>query len=338
METQSCGSLHAATTATRGFNSNASHSVVQASLRCSRSHADLAAGGAGDARKWGLWNDGSREQGDPRRGLPEGSEYLSRDVRSAPDSAARDADPHGSVDRPQTSPECNDSSAVEPGGNERAPTRMHSRLFLQSAMDTSVCSPWNCGEEPTPQLIYSGTSRPERRAFASSTTALCVGEAESVRPTTSPWTGASFNRSSGGGILIATESTARDVLQNSSAWSLNRGGRPQSESSGPRRSTLEDNGSEMKLLDESRHYRSGLSDSVGLTIEVPRPRVWGKEHMIAAVAAATGRTGSKTGAKRGTAVISRGGVHVDDRLSKVRNTLQGVAFDAAERAELPLLQ
>lgn len=300
--------------------------------------------GRSDARQWGLWNEDSIEQGDVRRGLLDTNEHLSHDVRSAPGFATRGADPEGPVDRPQTSPECVDSNAVELGEDKSTNKRMHSRLLLQSAMDTSGCLPLSCSEETAEELNYVGTLRPKRCGFVSSKTAPCDSGVDRSRLTTSPCTGASFNHN-GGGIFPVTESTGHDSLQNSSA-SWNYSGQPQSESSRPQRSILEDGGREMKPLDGSRQYRSGLSDRIGLTVDVPKPRVWGKKQMMAAVAAATGRIppaatvgpGYKTGPKQGTPVISKGVVRVDNRLSKARDILRRDAFDAAERAGLPLLQ
>lgn len=349
-ETQSFGGVHPGQ-ASLVRPGSLSDTHARGSAGCGRSKTYSESPGDTDADQWGLWNESSLEEDDSRnpRGLTDGSQHhLPRDARSAPNLTAGGVVSESQNDRrPRTSPDQGSGhvSTRNGSGDRRAPKRIHSKWLMQSAMDVSL-GDWTDGEMLSPGSSIFGDSWREQSAYSAPSKRYHLDTTH--RPTTSPSRIGGTVQHGGAksehyyGVMTTTvDNTGNSV----GAWSGHPGcvHLPQPRLSGAQH--LEQScGGAMKLHSSSCQHRSGFSDTTGLTVQVPTPKVWGSKQMIAAVAAATeGHPASsreRAATKGGKLIwLSEGGVvQVEDRLSKARSTLRGDLFDAAERAALPLLQ
>lgn len=259
--------------------------------------------------------------------------------------------------RPQTSPSAvvlhgprgisNEVSVEE--ACRSPPQRMHSRLFFQSAMEPSLSPPggsggggWGGGQQqPRRQGVASApeaTRQADHLNGASwsslqASAAAAEGSARRVageRPSTSSaalTNNSSGHRGGGGGTLPFRGSVSRDHLAGRGCGLDAAGG----------------NGQVTKW--KNRHQQPGhqIIDLGVVSDAVPRPIVWGEQQMTAAASAAMGRSTSAETGKAYKAVrrwdgVTQGGVVLDARFAKVRQTLRRDVLDMAERARLPLLQ
>lgn len=226
---------------------------------------------------------------------------------------------------------------------------MHSRLFVQSAMDLSLLplgggssGGWGGGQhQPRRQGVVSASETTRRAVHLNSSSwsslpagaASAGGNAQRVagaRPSTSS-TVLANNRSGhgggGGGVLPYRGSVSRDHVGGSCGGLDADGG----------------NGQVPKWKLHRSPPGHEVIDLGVVSDAVPRPTVWDEQRMAAAAAAAMGRststgTGKAGKAAGGWAGVTQGGVVLDARFAKVRQTLRRDVLDMAERARLPLLQ
>lgn len=232
--------------------------------------------------------------------------------------------------RPQTSPTAvhlrgpqgiND----EVGAREACrspPQRMHSRLFVQSAMDLSLSPAGGRGSG----RWGGGQQQPRRQGVASASETT----RQAVQLNGASWSSLPASAAAGGGNArrVAGErpSTSSAALTNNKSMHVGGGGEVLPSRGGGIDAV---GGNERQVID-----LGVVSDAV------PRPIVWGEQQMAAAAGAAMGRsTSARTGkGPRGWAGVTQGGVVLDARFAKVRRTLRRDVLDMAERARLPLLQ
>ena len=245
------------------------------------------------------------------------------------------------VVRPQTSPHDARGSA-DHGGSEgivgrhakSTPPCMQSRLFLQSAMDRSLSSRgWGGGG--------SRAASPENFQNTSSASSLPArrfedGESLLIHSTRGGGEERSRSRSAGpspNGFQDGISSPGFSRERGAAAGGAVPHTVPRTVSHTDRPITVPGVG---KGNEKKKHQLRQVID-LGVIIDVPRPRVWGERQLVAAAAAATGKPGasSRTGGGVGA---SRADVVLDVRLAKARETLRSDLLDAAERAQLPLLQ
>ncbi|CAB1105899.1 unnamed protein product [Ectocarpus sp. CCAP 1310/34] len=302
------------------------------------------AGGRGEAQNWGLWHEGGGAGGGADVAL-EGS--LETEVERHSPTAASGRRPGTTSDclpaantpstttvanRPQTSPsvvflaDMRGGGPETDGGRRSPPRRMHSRVLLQSARDHSLPPPCGGAGQQHQQRRQGVASAPgTNRCAPVNISASCSSVPAGA--TTAPGLASERPRTS---YAVLTSSRSGGVQDSSATQGSVPGGHDGFA-----------NGQ------DSRRWQRGLQPNHQHVIDlgvvsdtVPQPVVWGQRQLAAAAAAAaaSGRSRSAGVAGWWKDGVTKGGVVLDARFAKVRQTLRGDVLDAAERAKLPLLQ
>lgn len=251
-----------------------------------------------EAANWGLWDDGETRNVSTSMKTPKDNRVTSRYHRLKIALVGHTGRQEGNTVKPEERK--HPKTAI--GGYNSPTRRLQNRIFLQSASDPSLCSP---------ERRLAGATPPE--VLLNNTPMVIVPESD--RPKTS---------------AVALGGNPRRQ-----ASSLDTGGatgnRPLSVPTPQKGVPIETR----QVIDK------------GVLTELPRAKVWDEKKMAAAVAAAvdTGKrmvfSGKKPGVVGwglGEGVVTRGGIIMDSRLANFRGVLRRDVFDAAERAELPMLQ
>lgn len=328
LETQNCG--HDSTTAdaeikSRGLVQLLVHPPAHTNSSHKRIHSAISSGASTGARSWGLWGDSSTaDSWDFKRDgyYPRQDPHQALKHHSEPKEDLPQVNTKGVPARPRTSPNSTISASPTRVNDDEAtmlkspPQRVHSRMFAQSAKDLDLSRGGLAGTPETlrhPDACLSYTSA--RPVIGDGSLNGRMGHTQlKIHPATSA---GDSRLSSYGGVGNVLGGDLKSGLRPASVVPAGNLGC----------------GEEAGRVPMSR----SMCNSV-VSCEVPWRRMWDKRQMKAAVAAATWERERRAPRRKEGLVVSKGGVAIDERLAKAKNSCRVDLMDTAERAKLPGLE